>query len=62
MFNPFMFIIIAFVIFVISITAFMWVVERDLRKDLSEICENSFLWIEKLENEILQLKKQLNEK
>ena len=40
----------------------MWVVERDLRKDLSEICENSFLWIEKLENEILQLKKQLNEK
>ena len=59
MINPFVIIIVVFAVFSIFVTAFVLIVERDLRKELSELCEDSFIWIEKLEEEVKELKVQL---
>lgn len=62
MINPFVVLSILFAVFSISVVIFVSIVERGLRKELAEICEYSVEWIENLENEIIQLKKRLNEK
>ena len=59
MINPFVIIIVVFAVFSIFVTAFVLIVERDLRRELSELCEDSFIWIEKLEEEVKELKVQL---
>ena len=59
MINPFVIVIVVFAVFSIFVTAFVLIVERDLRRELSELCEDSFIWIEKLEEEVKELKVQL---
>ena len=58
MINPFVIVIVVFAVFSIFVTAFVLIVERDLRRELSELCEDSFIWIEKLEEEVKELKVQ----
>ena len=58
MINPFIIVIVVFAVFSIFVTAFVLIVERDLRRELSELCEDSFIWIEKLEEEVKELKVQ----
>ena len=62
MINPFAIVIVVFAVFSIFVTAFVLIVERDLRRELSELCENCFMWIEKLEEEVKELKVQLYKK
>jgi len=62
MFDPFVAVVAIFALLAIFVVVFVLIIERDVRKELHEICENSFLWTKQLEDEIKQLNAQIKKK